>query len=331
MTLTPEISVVVPTHRRRALMLRTLAALRSQSVDHGRYEMIVVCDGCDDGSADAARALSRSGGPRLEVVEQPRAGCAGARNRGAMEAVAPLLMFLDDDMIAAPDLLEAHLRRHATDPGTVVLGAMLVHEDSPRSFVTEGLARWAEKRNSRLSDHLAGIPVTEMLGGHITLSRQTFDALGRFDAAFTAGGRFGGEDLDFGWRARSLGIPVVYEPRAIARQVWDKSFRSLCRDIREAGASDVRLARKHPEMAPSLTLGRSERLPPWERRALRATLARPRRVAAAFSPALVALDLAARIGAKGRRLEHLHAVCRAHLYALGMVDAGFERSVTETG
>ena len=99
-------------------------------------------------------------------------------------------MFLDDDMIAAHDLLEAHLRRHTTDPDAVVLGAMFVHEESPRSFMTEGLARWAEKRNARLSDHAAGIPVTEMLGGHLSLSRKAFDALGQFDAAFTAGGRF---------------------------------------------------------------------------------------------------------------------------------------------
>jgi hypothetical protein len=195
--------------------------------------------------------------------------------------------------------------------------------------MTEGLARWAEKRNARLSDHAAGIPVTEMLGGHLSLSRKAFDALGRFDAAFTEGGRFGGEDLDFGWRASSLGIPVVYEPRAIAKQVWDKSFRALCRDIREAGGSDVRLARKHPELVPSLTLGNTEGLPPWERRAAEFTLASPRLASALFSPALVALDLAARARARGRRLEHLHAVCRAHLYARGMIDAGYDRSVNE--
>jgi hypothetical protein len=203
---------------------------------------------------------------------------------------------------------------------------MRVHEGSPRSFLTEGLSRWADRRDSNLSDPPSEIPVTEMLSGHLVLARETFDDLGGFDVDFTAGGRFGGEDIDFGWRVRSAGIPVIYEPRAVARQLWDKSFRALCRNIREAGASDVRLARKHPEIAPSLTLGDMDNLPPWERRALLATLARPRSVAAALAPVLLSLDLAARAGVRGRRLEHLHAVCRAHLYGRGMLDAGFEGS-----
>ena len=322
MTGAPEITVVVPTHQRRALLVRTLEALVSQSVGGDRYELAVVCDGCDDGSAEAARSAARPGGPRLEVIEQPRSGAAAARNRGAAAGSAPRLLFLDDDMIAAPDLLEVHLEPRATSADAVVLGAVGVHGDSPRSFLTEGLARWADERDRQLADASTEIPATEVLTGHLALSKKTFDSLGGFDAGFTAGGSFGGEDLDFGWRARERGIPAIYEPRAVARQLWEKSFRSLCRNIRDSGSADVRLARKHPEMASRLVLGSVDRLPPWERRALRMTLSRPRLAALAFGPALLGLDLVARLHGRGRRLEHLHAVCRAHLYALGMLDAG---------
>jgi GT2 family glycosyltransferase len=336
----PEIAVVIPTHQRRELLKRALGALAVQTIARERYEVVVVCDGCTDGSAEALRAFEGGAadtGPwRLTVLEQENAGAATARNRGARPASAPLLLFLDDDMIAAGDLLGSHLARHAARPGAIVLGAIPVHTDSPRSFLTEGLSRWAERRHAFLSnvpcaDGPSGtvpergapeVPADEVLTGQLSLARSTFEALGGFDPRFTADGTFGGEDVELGWRAKRLGIPIAYEPRAVSRQVYDKTFRSLCRDIRQSGAADVRMARLHPEIREKLLLGRLSSLSRWERRAARLTLAHPRLAAILAAPVVAFLDLAARLHATGRVFEHLHAICRAHFYALGILDAG---------
>jgi GT2 family glycosyltransferase len=322
MTNVPEISVVVPTHQRHHLLSRVLGALGRQTLDRTQYEIIVCCDGCNDGSADLTRELATKTGAHLETLEQERSGAATARNHGASRARAPLILFLDDDMIAAPDLLAIHLARRTSSPDAVVLGSMGVHEDSPASFLTEGLSRWAAARHARLEESGEEIPATEVLTGHLCVTAEAFESVGRFDPSFTAGGTFGGEDLDFGWRLRDCGIPVVFEPRAQAQQLWDKSFGALCANIRQAGAADVRLSRKHPGMRVCLTLGQIDKLPPWERRALVATLERPWLATPCLLPVRSALGLAARLGAKGSRLEQLHAICRAHLYALGMRDAG---------
>src|SRR5262249_30663111 len=91
------ISVVVPTHQRRALLLRVLEALGAQTLPRDRYEVVVVCDGCVDGTAEAARAWASArpaaGSFALSVLEQPNAGAAAARNRGARAATAPLFLF----------------------------------------------------------------------------------------------------------------------------------------------------------------------------------------------------------------------------------------------
>jgi len=319
-----ELAVVIPTHQRRDLLLKVLAALAEQTVTPERFEVMVVCDGCTDGSAAAARDASRADGPApglaITVLEQENSGAATARNRGVASSTAPLLLFVDDDMIAAPDLLEVHLDAHGRRPGGIVLGAMPVHPDSPRSYLTRGLSRWTERRNARLSDPEAEIPADEVLTGQMSMARSTFERLGGFDVRYTAGGTFGGEDVELGWRARRLGIPLLYEPRAVSQQVYRKTFRGLCENIRHAGAADLLMAAEHPEVAPHLMLGQADRLPRGQRWALDGTRAAPVVARLAAAPLLAILDLAESRGWTSVFWEHLHGVARGHLYGLGMLD-----------
>ena len=324
-----ELAVVIPTHERRDLLRSVLAALAGQTVPPERFQVIVVCDGCTDGSAEAARDAGRVDGPAaglgVTVLEQDNSGAATARNRGVSASGAPLLLFLDDDMIAAPDLVEIHLDVHGRRPGGIVLGAMPVHPDSPRSYLTRGLARWTERRNARLSDPEAEIPADEVLTGQMSMARSTFERLGGFDVRYTAGGTFGGEDVELGWRARRVGIPLLYEPRAVSRQVYRKTFRGLCENIRHAGAADLLMATEHPEVAPHLMLGQGNRLPRGQRWALDGTRAAPAVTHLAAAPLLAILELAESRGWTSVFWEHLHGVARGHLYGLGMLDG--ERAV----
>lgn len=322
--MTPELSVVIPTHQRRDLLMQVLAALARQTLDRARFEVVVVCDGCDDGSAAAAMTAAGSGGAaaglQLEVLEQANSGAATARNQGARHARGSLLLFLDDDMIAAPDLLASHLRRHADHDGAIVIGNLPVHPDSPRSYLTVGLARWVDRRHELLSQPDAAIPADEILTGQMSMSRATFERLGGFDVRFTANGTFGGEDIELGWRARHLDIDVLYAADAVSQQVYRKTFPALCRNIRDAAAADTLMAATHPDMHPHLPLGQIATLPRAQRLALNGTLRRPGLWAWLMGPLLTALDRAAARGATGRGWEHLHGIARAHLYGLGMLD-----------
>ena len=316
----PEIAVVIPTHQRRDLVLRVLASLAAQHLDGARYEVCLVCDGCRDGTALLARQIY---GPRLNlrVIEQRCSGAAAARNAGVTHTTAPLLLFLDDDMIASPDLLQRHLRAHRTSPGGIVYGAVPVHEDSPRSFLSAGLAAWALRRDRELRQATAVSP-DEMLGGHLSISRAVFDLLGGFDPLFTAGGCFGGEDIDFGWRASLKGIPLRYVPQAVARQVYTKTFRRLARDIREGAIADVNLVRRHPDLRRWLMLGRVHELGPTQRWLFEATIRGSRVASVAGKAGVFVLEIAAHLKATGALLDLLHGLMRAHFYAEGLSQAG---------
>jgi GT2 family glycosyltransferase len=308
----PSIAVVVPTHDRRALVDGLVRALAAQTIPKAAFEVVLACDGCTDDTAEAAMALvgpeGEAEGLVLSVVEQMRSGAASARNRGMGATRAEVILFLDDDMIPEPGCLEAHLAAHRAHPGALVLGRMPVHESSPRSFLTEGLARWAQRRHERLARPGAAPTFGDVLTGHLSIARARFGELGGFDPAFTAGGTFGGEDIEFGFRAVEAGIPLVYAPDAVAAQVYVKSFRDLAKDIREGALADAALLAKHPAAAspadPSAWFALGIRYP---------TIAR-----ALAIPLVALLDRSGRRGAIGGDWEALHGWARSLLTGIAL-------------
>src|SRR5205814_1824211 len=95
-----------------------LAALATQDTA-APFEVIVVLDGSTDDSKAVLSTWEQLGAfASLRWCEQTRQGQAIARNTGSFLARAPILLFLDDDVIPAPDLITVHRAHHATgDPG----------------------------------------------------------------------------------------------------------------------------------------------------------------------------------------------------------------------
>jgi glycosyltransferase involved in cell wall biosynthesis len=100
-----EVTVVIPTHNRRALLTRTLhSVLAQRDVDTA---VVVVDDGGSDGTAKAVDDLNDSR-VVVERHDRPR-GVSAARNSGIATAVTPWLAFVDDDDLWAPSKLRSQL------------------------------------------------------------------------------------------------------------------------------------------------------------------------------------------------------------------------------
>ncbi len=100
------VSVVIPTHDRSQLLMRTLrSALWQRDID---LEIVVV----DDGSTDDTAATVRSvGDPRVRLLRHDQAqGVSAARNTGIEEARGGWIAFLDDDDLWAPTKLARQLQ-----------------------------------------------------------------------------------------------------------------------------------------------------------------------------------------------------------------------------
>ena len=92
------ISVVIPTHNRRDLLLQALASvLRQRDCD---FDVVVIDDGSADNTADAVRAL---GAAKIRMLRnQQPVGVAAARNMGIQAASGSWVALLDDDDLWSP-------------------------------------------------------------------------------------------------------------------------------------------------------------------------------------------------------------------------------------
>jgi glycosyltransferase involved in cell wall biosynthesis len=103
------ISVVIPTHNRRAFVLEAVESILAQ--DGCEFEVIVVDDGSTDGTVAALAAL-----PGVRIFAQPRQGVAAARNAGVRIARGEWLAFLDSDDLWCPGKLAAQTKFHRDWP-----------------------------------------------------------------------------------------------------------------------------------------------------------------------------------------------------------------------
>jgi GT2 family glycosyltransferase/peptidoglycan/xylan/chitin deacetylase (PgdA/CDA1 family) len=242
-----RISVVIPTFQRRDIVTRSVAALDRQSCRD--FEVVVAVDGSTDGTAAALRNLQTSF--PLRVVEQPNRGRAAAVNAGAEAAGGEVLLILDDDMSANPELLAEHDRSHRNG-AEVVMGDLPLDPASPPNLLSWGVGWWARSRCKRLSEPGAEIGIADLLTGQISISRAAFEAVEGFDVGFTRDGLFGGEDLDLGYRLLKAGYEIAFNPRAISYQYYDVDPLAYLDRAYETGRSDWELVAKHPELSARL-------------------------------------------------------------------------------
>jgi glycosyltransferase involved in cell wall biosynthesis len=110
--MTPEISVIIPTHNRRAMLREALASVMAQRGAifdpdfDATFEVIVVDDGSTDGTWQdlSCYDLSAERG-NIRAVRTERRGPAAARNRGISMARGKLIAFLDSDDLWMPEKL----------------------------------------------------------------------------------------------------------------------------------------------------------------------------------------------------------------------------------
>jgi glycosyltransferase involved in cell wall biosynthesis len=108
----PFVSVVIPTYNRKQILKLVLLSLFQQSYPKDKYEVVVADDGSNDGTKEQIIKLKKQTQIPIKYVYKKNKGfCPGqARNLGAKNSKGEIIIFLDDDTIAAPNLISNHVK-----------------------------------------------------------------------------------------------------------------------------------------------------------------------------------------------------------------------------
>lgn len=238
------VSVVVPTYKRRALLARAISPLLTS----GAHEVLVVVDGVDDGSMELLQGLAETS-PALRPLWRENGGEGAARQTGLDNATGDVVLFLDDDVLAGPGLVEGHAQVHAEGEGRVVLGYMPTSvpvERAPGQFATFLYSQEYEESCRRYELGATDV-LTYLWAGNMSLRRA--DAL----RVGMVGDDFRGvyhADQDFGLRCAAAGLQGIFVRDLASEHVHDRPLLAFVRDARAQGAGRVRLAVAHPDVLP---------------------------------------------------------------------------------
>jgi glycosyltransferase involved in cell wall biosynthesis len=227
----PLVSVVIPTYNRLARLRHLLEALAAQSYPADRFEVVVVSDGSTDGTDEYLRAEPAR---PVTFATQSNAGPAAARNLGVELASGALIVFIDDDVVPAPQLVAEHVASHeAGEQPQVVIGPMLTPADHT-------MPAWIAWEQEMLYKQYAAMvqgryPATarQFYTGNSSISRAGFLEVGGFDTAFRRA-----EDLELAGRLEDAGYHFAYNPRAAGFHYADRPFASWLRNAHDYGVAD---------------------------------------------------------------------------------------------
>jgi GT2 family glycosyltransferase len=244
-----DVSILIPTYRRPALLERTLESLLALRPPPITYEILVIDN---SGDRDTQRVLGAVAGQMpIRLLTEPCRSKNRALLRGLEEAAGDLLVFTDDDIVANADWVTEIVDGARRWPDHAVFGGRV-------------LPLWPAGRTPRMQhaflDHAYAIadwiqpegpyPASRVFGPNMAIRASVFHSGWSFDPAIGPDGTdnyIPGSETDLTMRLERAGFPAVYLPRALvhhqvrAEQLeleWllKRAFRKGREDLRHRGA-----------------------------------------------------------------------------------------------
>jgi glycosyltransferase involved in cell wall biosynthesis len=231
----PYVSAVVPVYNDAGMLRHTLAHLAAQTLEPDAFEVVVVDDGSTDDTPQVLAAATTSRVRVRGIRLQTNRGRSAARNAGIRTAAAPLIVFVDSDVLVKEDFLMRHLEMHRSAGRPAVGRGPVVTIPTPEI-----------PRRTPLIRHSPAYLST----ANASVARQALFEAGLFDEGFQP---YGWEDFDLGLRLKARGLPRLYSRQAVAYHVEpplapDAFDRYLAKEEARAQTA-LYLLNKHPDLA----------------------------------------------------------------------------------
>ena len=187
-----DVSVIIPVYNAAPWLAEALESVLGQSAPP--RQVIVV----DDGSTDHSAAIARRYLPQIQLVQQPNAGCAHARNRGVALATGDYLAFLDADDYWTREKLALQLAAFAQNPALEAVFGQVKQTCTITAAQPDAVGFGLEVQDGYNLDT-------------ILIRQQAFHRIGGFDPTIPLTNA-----VEWLWRARRLGLVSQMLPETLA-------------------------------------------------------------------------------------------------------------------
>ena len=221
----PEVSVVIPTYNRSALLRDAMDSVLRQD-DECTFEIVVVDNNSNDDTKALVHSVMEDYPGKVRYVFESRQGNAYARNRGIESAKGAVIAFIDDDVTVESNWLKSLTGAFESRGELSFVGGRVLPTWSgpPPSWLNSD--HWAplallDYGSDELS--ISGKNPRGLLTANIAFRRSVFDDVGMFspDLQRVNDGIGSMEDHEFLMRVCRTGRIGIYIPDMVARAPVD--------------------------------------------------------------------------------------------------------------
>ncbi len=220
------ISIIIPTLNRSPTLAIAIKSFVTQNFPGDEFEIIVVDNGSNDDTKQiVATAIANHPDHQIHYIYEPEPGLLSGRHRGALEAKGNILIFVDDDIQADVNWLQA-IQESFADPSVQIVGGRNLpnYEFEPPEWLAWF---WEEHQYGQSCSYLSlldfGDQVREIDSNYVwglnfSIRKQALFDLGGFhpDSVPKHLQYFQGDgETGLTLKANQLGYKAIYQPRAL--------------------------------------------------------------------------------------------------------------------
>jgi glycosyltransferase involved in cell wall biosynthesis len=211
------VSVLICSDSRASSLGRTLESLFSRTnLQAGNWEALVVIDrDARDGTADLCRSFEQRFSGIFRFLIQKKTGKSNALNVAISSARGDVLAMTDDDVLCAPDYIQAIQTVFSRYSVAGVQGRVLPDfEGGPPRWISPDFAWFLSLLD--FGDEIKDWNYT-LSGTNMAVRADAARAVGGFSPELGPGGAGFAEDTDFSFRLLGVGCCFIYAPQIVVR------------------------------------------------------------------------------------------------------------------
>ncbi|MFN8609901.1 MAG: glycosyltransferase [Vulcanimicrobiota bacterium] len=237
-----DVSIGICSRNRAGTLEQVLLSLCDQTIGSDRFEVVLVDDGSEDDTAEMVRRVRPQINYELAYLWQPHGALATARNTGIRASRGQVMLYIDDDVLAHPRLLEEHMRVHRQFDRCVCNGWV--------NHVTEAV------RPDQPKFTAADISTSFFWTSNVSVKLAHLKEAGCFDEDFK---EYGWEDQELGLRLMAIGLKKRNNYKAIGFHIKKPPTQANVAGALAQARAKARSARiyieKHPRLRSRFSTG----------------------------------------------------------------------------